>query len=167
MILTSIFAKLYWTNTYMKKLIAFLSLTVLLQSCLNTGNISDRKYPLTEPIDESIDTFKIYKYVPIELVFPAKIDFNGTRTIIMVGGKCVYNDFQKKLSTQKIGIPKPDENGKYLLSVHLVDFKNKFIYLWASDNAAGLDSQKRNVITLLYTGTKEDPITLEVKNRPL
>lgn len=85
----------------------------------------------------------------------------------MVGGKCVYNDVQKKLSTQKIGIPKPDENGKYLISVHLVDFKNKFIYLWASDNAAGLDSQKRNVITLLYTGTKEDPITLEVKNRPL
>lgn len=148
----------------MKKLITFLLLTALFQSCVNTVNISDRKYPLTKHMGESKDTFKIYKYVPIELEYPAKINFNGTRTIILVGGKCVYNDVQEKLSTKKIGIPKPDENGKYLIAVHLVDFKNKIIYLWASDEAIGLDSHKQNVITLLYTGIKENPITLELKN---
>ncbi len=149
----------------MNKIITFLLLTVLFQSCHNTVNISDRKYPLTQYMYESIDTFKIYKYVSIELEYPAKIDFNDKRTIILVDSKCVYNDVQKNLSTHKIGIPKP-ENGNYLISVHLVDFKNKIIYLWASDEAIGLDSNKQNVITLLYTGIKENPKTLMLKNRP-
>lgn len=83
----------------MKKLMPFIFLTLLLQSCGNKDNISDRKYQLTDHIDESIDTFEIYKYVRIELEYPAKIDFNGTKTITMIGVKCVYNDVQKKLST--------------------------------------------------------------------
>jgi hypothetical protein len=147
----------------MKKLIPFLFLTVLLQDCNNTVKISDRKRPLTDNIYElEKDTFEIYKYVLIELEFPSKIDFIDTKTIIWIDGDCVYNDVQKNLSTQKIGIPKP-KNGKYLIAINLVDFKNKIIYSWSSDELIRLYSNKRNVITLLYTGCKENPITLQLK----
>lgn len=136
------------------------------------NQVSDRIYPIENPLKEiTIDTFEIYKRVKLKLHSWSKFDFNDKKICLLVEGDArtlvaFYGSYYD-LTHNLIALPKPTcvnqfNEMKYSIGVHIYDFKKNLDYIWDSDGCVSIEEGYVNKIKLLYSGSEEETITLDV-----
>lgn len=97
--------------------------------------------------------------------------FSSSTCALLLDHQVVFVGSFKALVTQKIALPKATifrdlsrQQPVYTLGIHVYDHQTQRRYSWATDQGVILSNTQTNKLKLLYTGSLEASVCLEVEN---